>query len=84
MPAHPLPVPAGERSGRGERVAVHLARGHGQDHALLLVDGARQLVAVEHQERFHRDIGDALIPVDERVVLDKRESEGRRLSPTVE
>ena len=46
---------------------------------LLFVDGRVNLAAVQNQECFRRRVAEALIPVDEEVVIHQRETEGSRL-----
>jgi hypothetical protein len=47
-----------------------------QDNLLLLLDGCTDLHAVQHQKRFHCEVPDALIAIDEWMIHYQREAEG--------
>lgn len=56
-----------------------LLGGNSQNEALLLVYVCVDLHPVEEQKHRHRSMTDALVPIDERVTLDKRERQSGRL-----
>jgi hypothetical protein len=50
-----------------------------EDDALRVVDRRVELLPIEHEEHFECRVSDALVPVDERMVSDKREPKRGRL-----
>jgi hypothetical protein len=54
---------------RNELPSVELTSRQGEDELLLLVGNGIDLEAVQQEKRFHRGMADALVPVNERVVL---------------
>jgi len=63
----------------GQVHPVDLAGGEIEHQTLLAIDGGVDLGAVEHEEGLHGCVPDALVAVDEWVVLNQREAQRRRL-----
>src|SRR5438034_81116 len=63
----------------GQVCPVDPAGGEIEHEVLLVIDGCVDLGAVEDEKGLHGGMADALVAVDERVVLDQREAERRGL-----
>lgn len=63
----------------GQVRPVHPASGEIEHETLLVIEGGVDLGAVEDKEGFHGGVPDALVAVDERVVLNQREAHRRGL-----
>ena len=63
----------------GELTSIDPTSGQIEHEALLIVESGIKVHAVQHETRLHGGMADALVPVDERMVRDQREAEGRRL-----
>jgi hypothetical protein len=62
------------------KILVPTAPGRDIENQLLLLIGCRDDVdAVQHEERCHCRVPNALVAIDERMVLDQRSTEGCRL-----
>ena len=59
-----------------ERVARRAASGHAEDDLFALLNTCLQLETVQYEKRFHRGMTDALVAVQERMVLDEGERDG--------
>ncbi len=61
----------------GELRTAEAPRRHFQDNLFLFVYRGVEFVPVQHEERFHCGMTDALIAVNERMISDRRECECR-------
>ena len=61
----------------GELLARDLATCYRQDDCLLLIDGSHYFSSVEDQQCLHRRMAHSLVPVDERMILNEEETQGR-------
>src|SRR6185437_13572884 len=59
----------------GEWWLAEVTRRHFQDNLFLLVYRGVEFVPIQHEERFHCRLTDALITVNKRMILDQRESQ---------
>jgi hypothetical protein len=59
--------------------SVQPAGGQMHHDAFLIIDVGIDLGAVQNEERLHGGMADALVPVDEGVVLDQGEAKGGRI-----
>jgi hypothetical protein len=59
--------------------ATQLASRKAYDHTLLLVNSGCELVTIEEQKHFHRQMPNSLVAIKEWMIADQRESQGRRL-----
>ena len=49
-----------------------------EDQKLLIIDGCVDLATIQDEERLHGGVPNALVAIDQRVVLDQREAQRRR------
>jgi hypothetical protein len=60
----------------GQLLTVKSARRHGEHQAFLVIDWGVNLIAIQHQEDFHRRVPNPFVPVDEGVIRHEAEAQG--------
>jgi hypothetical protein len=62
-----------------ELFTAQLASGKSDNDALLFINSGNELLPVEDQEHFHRQVTDSLVAIEERMVAYQREPKSRSL-----
>jgi hypothetical protein len=58
----------------GELLTTHLSGRKTEDDSLLLINSSVELMAIQDQEHFHREMTNALVSIEEGMIADQRES----------